>query len=110
MRADNSLGAIAIRARRMQQDQLQAGHTIPPSDNGHQASERPPCCHKESVAEYLLQNLAERESVQRRRHQHCVFSETSSSAPWIDEQLIRPACRLPSMSRLVSKAMRTLTV
>jgi hypothetical protein len=43
----------AIRALRMQKDQLQAGHTIPPSHSGRQASERPPCCHKESLAAYL---------------------------------------------------------
>jgi hypothetical protein len=48
----------AIRARRMQKDQLQAGHTIPPSHNGRQASERPPCCHKEFAVAYLLRNLA----------------------------------------------------
>src|SRR5258706_11352707 len=42
----------AIRALRMQKDQLQVGHTIHPSDSGRQASERSPCCHKESVAAY----------------------------------------------------------
>src|SRR6476661_7765803 len=29
------------------------GHTIHPSDSGRRASERPPCCHKESAAAYL---------------------------------------------------------
>jgi hypothetical protein len=43
----------AIRALRMQKDQLQVGHTTHPSDSGRQASERPPCCHKESLAAYL---------------------------------------------------------
>ena len=38
----------AIRARRMQKDQLRAAHTIPPSRIGRQASSRRPCCHKES--------------------------------------------------------------
>ena len=46
-------GVTAIRALRMQKDQLQVGHTIHPSDSGRQASERPPCCHKESAAAYL---------------------------------------------------------
>ena len=45
-------GVTAIRALRMQKDQLQVGHTIHPSDSGRQASERPPCCHKESAAAY----------------------------------------------------------
>ena len=43
----------ATPVRRMQKDQLQAGHTIPLSHNGHRASERPPCCHKESAVAYL---------------------------------------------------------
>ncbi len=54
----------AIRALRMQKDQLQVGHTIHPSHSGRQASERPPCCHKESVAAYPLPNLAAREPVE----------------------------------------------
>jgi hypothetical protein len=43
----------AIRARRMQKDQRQAGHTIPPSHSGRQASVPHPCCHKESAVAYL---------------------------------------------------------
>src|SRR4029077_874632 len=54
----------AIRALRMQKDQLQVGHTIHPSDSGRQASERPPCFHKESAAAYPLRNLAAREPVE----------------------------------------------
>ena len=46
------LGVTAIRALRMQKDQLRVGHTIHPSCSGRQASERPPYCHKESVAAY----------------------------------------------------------
>jgi hypothetical protein len=46
-------GVTAIRALRTRKDQLQVGHTIHPSDSGRQASERHPCCHKESVAAYL---------------------------------------------------------
>jgi hypothetical protein len=67
---------IAIPARRMQQDRLQAGHTIPPSRSGRQASERPPCCHKESAVAYLLPILAAWEPVERRRQLY--VSETSS--------------------------------
>jgi hypothetical protein len=78
---------IAIPARRMQQDRLQAGHTIPPSRSVRQASERPPCCHKESAVAYLLLILAEREPVERQRRQLYV-SETSSSAMSIEAQLI----------------------
>ena len=37
----------AIPVRQMQKDQLQAVHTTPPSHNGHRASARPPCCHRE---------------------------------------------------------------
>ena len=44
-------GVTAIRALRMQKDQPRVGHTIHPSDSGRQASERPPCCHKESAQE-----------------------------------------------------------
>ena len=44
-------GVTAIRALRMQKEQLRVGHTIHPSDSGRQASERPPCCHKEIVPE-----------------------------------------------------------
>jgi hypothetical protein len=43
----------AIRARRMQKDQLPAAHTILPSHSGLQASSRRPCCHKESAVAYL---------------------------------------------------------
>ena len=89
-------GVTAIRALRMQKDQLQVGHTIHPSDSGRQASERPPCCHKESVAAYLKPNLAAREpmerDVERQQRQLCV-SETSSSSPSIEAQLTLPACR-----------------
>jgi hypothetical protein len=41
-----------IRAFRMQKDQLRLGHTIHPSDSWREASERPPCCNKESAAAY----------------------------------------------------------
>ena len=68
----------------MRQDQLQAGHTIPPSRSVRQASERPPCCHKESAVAYLLPILAEREPVERQLY----VSETSSSALSIEAQLI----------------------
>jgi hypothetical protein len=71
----------------MLQDQLQAGHTILPSRSVRQASERPPCCHKESAAAYLLPILAEQEPVERQRRQLFV-SETSSSALSIEAQLI----------------------
>src|ERR1019366_2922022 len=60
---------IAIPARRMQQDRLRAGHTTPPSHSVRQASERPPCCHKESAVAYLLPILAEQEPVERQRRQ-----------------------------------------
>ena len=43
-------GVTAIRVLRMRKDQLQVGHTIHPSDSGRQASERLPCCHRESAA------------------------------------------------------------
>jgi hypothetical protein len=39
----------ATPARQIQKDQLQAEHTTPQSHNGHRASVRPPCCHKESA-------------------------------------------------------------
>ncbi len=68
----------------MQKYLLQVGHTIHPSDSGRQASGRPACCHKESVAAYLLPILAEQEPVE---WQLCV-SETSSSALSIEVQLI----------------------
>ena len=71
----------------MLQDQLQAGHTIPQSRSAHQASERPPCCHKESAVAYLLPIWDEREPVERQRRQLYV-SETSSSALSIEAQLI----------------------
>jgi hypothetical protein len=48
----------------MQKDQLRTGHTILPTDSGRQASERPPCCHKESAVAYLLPNFAEQELVE----------------------------------------------
>src|SRR5476651_1168970 len=78
---------IAIPARRMQQDRLLAGHTIPPSCSVHQASERPSCCHKESAVAYLLPIWAEREPVKRQRWQLYV-SETSWSALSVEAQLI----------------------
>jgi hypothetical protein len=53
---------IAIPARRMQRDQHQAGHTIPPSHGGRRASSRRPCCRKESAAASRLSNLAGQES------------------------------------------------
>ena len=40
----------AIRAPRMQKDQLRARHTILPSHSGRQASERHPYCHRKFVA------------------------------------------------------------
>src|SRR6476659_6188292 len=76
----------------MQKDQLQVGHTIHPSDSGRRASERPPCCHKESAAAYPYPNLAAREPVERQQWQLCV-SETSSSSLSIEAQLIPPPCR-----------------
>jgi hypothetical protein len=82
----------AIPARRMQKDQLPAEHTIPLCGNEHRASERPPCSHKEFVVVYLFRDLAEQESL--RRHRPCV-SETSSSAPPIEAQLIPSACMRP---------------
>ena len=50
--APHTLGLTAIRALRMQRDQRPKGRTILPSRSGRQASGRPPCCHKESVAAY----------------------------------------------------------
>jgi hypothetical protein len=40
----------ATRVRRMKKDQLQVERTNPLSHNAHRVLERPPCCHKESVA------------------------------------------------------------
>ena len=71
----------------MLQDRFQVGHTIPPSRSVRQASERPPCCHKESAVAYLLLILAEREPVERQRRQLYAF-EASSSALSIGAQLI----------------------
>jgi hypothetical protein len=53
--ADGSAGTgvTAIRALRMQKDQLQVGHTNRPSDSVRRALKRPPCYHKVSVAAYL---------------------------------------------------------
>ena len=84
-------GLTAIHALRMQKDQLQVGHTIHPSDSGRQASERHPCCHKQSVAVDLQANLTAQQSVERQR-QLCV-SETSWSPPSIEAQLTLAACR-----------------
>ena len=84
----------AIRARRMQKDQLRAAHTIPRSHSGRQASSRRPCCHKESAVASRLPNLAGWASTERHRRQLCV-SETSLSAPPIEAQLNQPACRWP---------------
>jgi hypothetical protein len=42
----------AIRALGMQKDQCPKGRTILPRRSERQASERPPCCHKVSVAAY----------------------------------------------------------
>src|SRR5580658_5327646 len=61
---EHTPGVTAIRALRMRKDQLRVGHTIHPSDSGRQASERPPCCHKESAAAYPLRNLDAREPVE----------------------------------------------
>jgi len=55
------LGMVATRARGRQQDQLPAGHTIPPSDSGRQASKRSPCCHTESAVTYLFPTSVEQE-------------------------------------------------
>src|SRR5206468_1304303 len=52
----------AIRARRMQKDQLRVAHTTPPSRSGRQASSRRPCCRKESAVASQLPNLAGRAS------------------------------------------------
>src|SRR5439155_6838749 len=84
--------ATAIRGRRTQQDQPQAGHTIPPSYSGLQASTRRPCCHKESVAAYLQPNLAGQNPVERHQRQLCV-SETSLSASPIEAQVNHTDCR-----------------
>jgi hypothetical protein len=51
----------ATRVHRMQRGQLQAEHTSPRSHNGHRASERPPCCHKESAVVSRLAETRERE-------------------------------------------------
>src|SRR6516162_6847086 len=69
IRCLHSPGIKAIPARRKQKDQHQAGHTIPPSQSGRQASSRRPCCHKESAVASRLQNLAARESTERYRRQ-----------------------------------------
>jgi predicted nucleotidyltransferase component of viral defense system len=66
----------AIRARRMQKDQLQSAHTNPPSHSGRRASSRRPCDHKESAVVSRLSNLAGRVSTGEHRRQPCV-SETS---------------------------------
>ena len=63
----------ATPGRQMQKGQLQAAHTTPRSHNGHRASERPPCCHKESAVASCLSLLA-REPPKRDRF------ETSSAA------------------------------
>ena len=76
-------GATAIRALRMQKDQLPAAHTILPSHSGRQALARPPCCHKESAVAFRLPNLTAREPVERQLCQLCV-SDPSSSAPSIE--------------------------
>src|SRR5215475_5471198 len=76
----------AIRAHRMQKDQLRAAHTILPSHSGRQASSRCPCCHKESVVASRLPNLAARESTDWHRRQLSV-SEFSLSAPPIEALL-----------------------
>jgi hypothetical protein len=68
----------------MQQDQLQAEHTITPSDNGRQASERSPCCHKESAVAYLFPNFSEQELVEWQRHQLCVLQTASLALGFMD--------------------------
>jgi hypothetical protein len=77
--------------RRMQKDQLQAGHTTPRSHNGHRASERPPCCHKESAAASCLSFLA-REPSKRHWCQLFAFERTASARLSIDVQPTLPAC------------------
>jgi hypothetical protein len=74
----------------MQKDQLQAEHTTPPSHNGHRASERPPCCHKESARASCLSLLARGPS-KRHRCQLFVFGTSSAAQPEV--QLTLPACR-----------------
>ena len=81
----------AIPARRMQKDQHQAGHTIPLSHSGRQASSRRPCCHKESAVTFRLPNLAVRESTVRYRH--FGVSENSFSALPIEALPNQRACR-----------------
>jgi hypothetical protein len=66
----------ATPARRKQKDQLRAGHTIPLSHSGRQASERLPCCHKESAVASPSRSLAGWRPMERPRLQLCV-SETS---------------------------------
>ena len=83
---------IAIPARRMQKDQHQAGHTIPPSHSGRRASSRRPCCRKESAVASRLSNLAGQESTDWHWRQLC-GSEFSLSAPPIEALLNQPACR-----------------
>jgi hypothetical protein len=77
----------AIGAFGMQKDQCPKGRTIRPSRSGRQASERPPCCHKESVAAYQQLNLAAWKPVKRQQRKLCV-SETSSSSLSIEAQPI----------------------
>jgi hypothetical protein len=89
----STLGATAIRARRMQKDQLLAEHTIPPSHSGRQASSRRPCCHKESAVASGQPNLSGRELTER--HRRLCVSETSLSAPPIEAQGNQQACRQP---------------
>src|ERR1700676_2160244 len=82
----------ATPARQMQKDRFQAEHTIPLSHNGHRASERPPCCHKEFAVASCL-NLLAREPMPRHRCQPYV-SETSFVAPPIEQNGVLLACGL----------------
>ena len=85
-------GVTASPAHQMQRDQFQAGHTTPSIRTERQASERHPCCHKESGAVSLLPDLAGRALMLRRQQQPSAFG-ISSPAPSIWAQLIPPAGR-----------------
>ena len=83
-RRSQPLGFITTRARRRQQDRLQAGHTIPPIDSGRQVSEHRLCCHRESAVAYRFPNSAEQELVKRlRQRYHLCASGPASLAPLI---------------------------
>src|ERR1700677_2512906 len=83
-------GVTATPVRRMQKDQLRAGHTIRLSYNGHRASERPPCCHKESAVAFCLSLQAGEPS--KRHWCQLFFFETASARLPIDVQQTLLAC------------------